>query len=61
LLEIAVPRERKLAVMQTLLADGTAIRDFHSQAPLKVNGAQPTVAGPFPFCATDNGIIAHKN
>jgi len=32
-LEIAVPRERKLAVMQALLASGIAIRDFHSQAP----------------------------
>ncbi|HEX9372844.1 MAG TPA: ABC transporter ATP-binding protein, partial [Roseiflexaceae bacterium] len=32
-LEIAVPRERKLAVMQALLAGGIAIRDFHSQAP----------------------------
>ena len=32
-LEIAVPPERKLAVIQALLADGIAIRDFHSQAP----------------------------
>jgi heme ABC exporter ATP-binding subunit CcmA len=32
-LEIAVPRERKLDVLQALLAAGAAIRDFRSEAP----------------------------
>ena len=32
-LHIAVPRERKLAVMRALLAEGVAMRDFHSVAP----------------------------
>jgi heme ABC exporter ATP-binding subunit CcmA len=32
-LEIEVPRERKLDVFHALLNSGTAIRDFHSEAP----------------------------
>jgi heme ABC exporter ATP-binding subunit CcmA len=32
-LEIAVPRERKLAVLNALVDAGATIRDFHSQAP----------------------------
>lgn len=33
LLEISVPRERKLAVMTALIAGGAHIRDFRSEAP----------------------------
>jgi ABC-type multidrug transport system ATPase subunit len=32
-LHIAVPRERKLMVLQALVESGAAIRDFHSQPP----------------------------
>jgi Cu-processing system ATP-binding protein len=32
-LEITVPREHKLAVLQALVASGAAIRDFYSMAP----------------------------